>query len=127
VNGWEPVIFFTVHGQPLPKARPKFRGGQGAYTPKATVVAERNVLAAFEIAYPDWEPLPRDARLRIDADFYRATRHGVDTDNLLKLVTDALNKRAFVDDEQLIEVRGRRVYGAGDNARTEVRIYRALT
>lgn len=117
---------FTVHGQPLPKARPKFKGGQGGYTPKATVTAEKNVRAAFEIAYPGWQPIAKDVRLRIDADFYRATAHHVDTDNLLKLVTDALNRVAFADDEQFTEVRARRVYGVGaDHARTHVRIYRA--
>lgn len=127
MTGWERVAAFTVHGQPLPKARPKFKGGQGGYTPKATRIAEGNVRAAFEIAYPDWTPIPRDVRLRFDGDFYRRTAHHVDTDNLVKLVTDALNRRAFVDDEQIEEIRGRRVYGAGDQARTEVRIYRRVS
>lgn len=55
--------------------------------------------------------------------FYRRTARKVDVDNLVKLPTDALNNLAFVDDEQIEEIHAKRVYGAGDNARTIIRIY----
>lgn len=79
------------------------------------------VLAAFRAAYPDAEPLT--GRLLVEARFYRATRRGVDADNLAKLAMDALNGVAFVDDEQIEKFIVERHYGAGDRARTEVRIY----
>lgn len=122
---WVPVIEFTVHGEPIPKSRPRAKAGQRPFTPQRVKTGEANVRAAFEIAYPGFEPLPRDVRLRIDVTFHRSTRHGVDTDNLLKLVTDALNRVAFADDEQISNVHAYRVYGAGADARTEVRISRA--
>ncbi|MFB3980352.1 RusA family crossover junction endodeoxyribonuclease [Microbacterium proteolyticum] len=123
---WEAVAEFTVHGEPIPKSRPRAKAGQQPYTPKRVVIGERNVRGAFELAYPDWQPIPRDVRLRVDVTFYRSTRHGVDVDNLLKLVTDALNRVAFADDEQISNIHAYRVYGAGADARTEVRISRAV-
>jgi Holliday junction resolvase RusA-like endonuclease len=122
---WEIVAEFTVHGEPIPKSRPRAKAGQRPFTPQRVVVGEKNVRGAFEVAYPDWEVIPRDVRLRVDVTFYRSTRHGVDTDNLLKLVTDALNRVAFADDEQISNIHAYRLYGAGADARTEVRISRA--
>lgn len=125
MSAWEPVIEFTVHGEPLPKSRPRAKEGQRPFTPKRVKDAEANVRAAFQVAYPGWVALPKDERLRIDVTFYRETRRGTDVDNLLKLVTDALNQVAFADDEQISNVHAYRVYGAGTDARTEVRISRA--
>ena len=121
--GVEPVVSFVVPGDPKPKGRPRFAKGR-AYTPEATRSAEQRVLAAFNLAYPEWTPLAPAVRLRADVLFYRSTRRRVDSDNLLKLVTDALNGRLFVDDEQLDDVRARRYYGAGDEACTVARFYR---
>lgn len=121
---WEVAAEFTVHGEPIPKARPRAKAGQRPFTPKRVVIGEKNVRSAFQIAYPDWTPMPKDVRLRVDVSFYRATRHLVDVDNLLKVVTDALNKVAFADDEQIEQVHAYRIYGAADAARTEVRISR---
>jgi crossover junction endodeoxyribonuclease RusA len=110
---------FTVYGNPKPKQRP--RHGQGrTFTPKATVIAEDAVRAAYRAAYP--LAVPTIENIRLEADFYRATGHHVDGDNLYKLVTDALNKVAYVDDTQITEGEFRRFYGAGDNARTVIRI-----
>lgn len=120
--GWEIAAEFVVHGEPIPKSRPRAKAGQRPFTPKRVVVGEANVRGAFEVAYPDWEIIPRGVRLRVDVTFYRSTRHGVDTDNLLKLVTDALNRVAFADDEQISNIHAYRLYGAGADARTEVRI-----
>lgn len=110
---------FTVYGNPKPKQRP--RHGQGrTFTPEETVAAEARVRDAFKTAYPLFEPTIKT--VAFEADFYRATRHSCDTDNLLKLCTDALNGIAFSDDRLIADLRGRRFYGAGDNARTVIRI-----
>lgn len=115
-----PVLAFQVFGEPVPKGRPRSKAGQPAYTPKRTRDAEKRVRDAFIASHPGFVPLT--GRLAVQAVFYRATARHVDTDNLLKLCTDALNRVAFVDDEQIEEIRGRRIYGAGDQARTVIRI-----
>lgn len=116
----ELLTSFTVWGEPLPKQRPKFGKGR-AYTPKKTRDAETAVIDAFELACPLW--VPTLGNLKVEADFYRKGHRHADTDNLFKLLTDALNGVAYVDDEQISDAHPRRFYGAGDKARTEVRIY----
>jgi len=111
---------FTVWGEPLPKQRPRFGKGH-AYTPKKTRDAETAVLDAFHLALPLWDATTDNVRL--EADFYRKNRRAVDLDNMFKLLTDALNKVLYRDDSQICEQETRRFYGAGDKARTEVRVY----
>ncbi|WP_181158511.1 RusA family crossover junction endodeoxyribonuclease [Leucobacter massiliensis] len=117
---WVPRFAFRIGGDPLPKERPRATG-QRAFTPKRTRDAEQRVLAAFRAAYPEAEPLA--GRLLVDLKFFRRTRRGCDWDNLAKLPLDALNKVAYLDDEQIQKATVERFYGAGDEARTEVRIY----
>jgi len=116
----ELLAAFTIYGDPKPKGRPRFGKGR-AYTPQQTVDAETAVIDAFEYACPLFEPSIE--YLRVEVDFYRRTMRKVDADNLYKLTTDALNKVAYCDDEQVAEGEFKRIYGAGDKARTEVRIY----
>ena len=114
------LLSFTVPGNPIPKARPRHGKGR-SFTPKETVLAEQHVRETFRAEFPLWEPSIED--LRFEADFYRETGHHCDTDNLLKLCTDALNAVAYVDDTQISHIRGRRIYRAGAKARTEIRIF----
>lgn len=109
-------------GEPLPKERPRAapRGGR-SFTPQRTRDAEKRIRAAFAAEFPDWVPVK--GVLRLDIDFYRATRRTADRDNLEKLVSDALNGVAFVDDKQLVDGRVRRFDGCGDRARTEIRCW----
>lgn len=118
----ELLAAFTVWGEPKPKERARVGKGHG-YTPKATRDAESAVIEAFKTAHPLF--VPTVETITLEADFYRKGKRKVDADNLLKLTQDALNKVAFVDDEQICELTGRRFYGAGVRARTEVRIYLA--
>lgn len=117
---WVPRFALRIGGEPLPKERPRAAQGR-AFTPKRTRDAEKRVLDAFRAAYPDVDPLT--GRLLVDVKFYRRTRRGVDLDNLAKLCLDALNGVAYRDDEQIEKAIAERFYGAGDQARTEVRIY----
>jgi crossover junction endodeoxyribonuclease RusA len=113
---------FTIFENPIPKGRPRF-GKKRAYTPERTRAYETRVIDAFELACPLWEPIVD--YIRFDATFYRQTGHHVDTDNMLKATTDALNGVAYRNDEQIAESHTKRIYKAGDNARTVVRMYLA--
>lgn len=116
-----PVIAFAVAGEPLPKERPRARQGQAqAFTPKRTRDAEKRIRETFKVLYPEWEPL--EGELRVLCRFYRSTRRPVDTDNLLKIL-DGVNGVIWVDDKQISDLRGVRVYGAGAEARTEIAVW----
>ncbi|MFC5930868.1 RusA family crossover junction endodeoxyribonuclease [Cryobacterium melibiosiphilum] len=123
VDAGEVLMRFTIPGNPRPKERP--RQGKGrTYTPAGTVIAEQSVLAAFDAAYPNWEPVAKVIKLDLKASFYRDSHRLVDVDNLAKLIQDALNKRAFVDDSQVFDLHGHKWFTTKDRARTEVVITR---
>ena len=135
------AIHFTVFGKPVGKQRPRVMKGY-AYTPKETVEQEKNIVLLYKSIYHDFmfgihEPV------RLEVDFYleitktdrkkkkvcekqrkgliRPTKK-IDIDNGLKLVQDALNKVAYYDDSQIVEICGRKFYS--DKPRTEIRISR---
>lgn len=105
----------TVAGTPVPKARPRFshtRGGRAfAYTPKSTQDAEARIRAAWiekhgtqpaegplRLSVAFTMPIPKSRRDIKDGDPHTSRP---DTDNLLKLVQDALNGLAYKDDSQI--------------------------
>ena len=114
---------FTIPGNPRPKERPRLARGR-TYTPSGTVIAELSVLAAFNAAYPLWEPIDKTVKIDLKASFYRDSKRVVDVDNLAKLIQDALNKKAFVDDSQVFDLHGHKWFTTKDRARTEVVITR---
>lgn len=116
-----PMLSFTVFGNPKAKQRPRHSKGGHSYTPEGTRTAERTVAQAFKVAYPLHEPTIED--LRLEVTFYRETRRVVDLDNLVKLLTDSLNKIAYVDDRQIKKMTAEKVAPCGDEARTEVALY----
>jgi Holliday junction resolvase RusA-like endonuclease len=110
-----------IEGQPQGKGRPKFGGGR-AWTPKATKLAEGEVVRQWEEA---GKPrLPDGCGLRIEIMLYVVRPGGhykqngelsaeghrfptpyatkPDVDNALKLVMDALNKKAYRDDVRIV-------------------------
>jgi len=125
------TIYFTVSGKPQPKQRAKTvrlkTGASHTYTPDATVKYERRVRAAFlEVAAsnlnfgPSFPPHTGPVHLDIIAVFgipkswskrkrERAAEGGgtwcpscCDADNIAKIVSDALNGVAYVDDRQIV-------------------------
>lgn len=119
------VAYFTVDGEPASKARARWGGGKGKpYTPKSTKEAENKIGWLFRQAVGPFIPNSTDA-FGVFAAFHCATRQRRDVDNMIKLVLDALNGIAWVDDMQVSEVAGRVARGTAD-ARTEVLIYRTL-
>ena len=89
---------FDIPGEPVAKGRPRFYGYR-AVTPQHTRDAEELVRNQFHMFYPHAEPLDGDILMILM--FYKG-RHGKpDLDNLEKLVKDALNGLAYVDDQQV--------------------------
>ena len=115
-GGWE--LTFMVPGQPQPWQRAGTHGGR-RFTPRETADAEALVASYAALALRGRLPLSGPVELSLW--FYRANRVRCDLDNLEKLVKDALNKVAWLDDSQVTDVaKVKRVDPA--NPRTVVRV-----
>lgn len=114
-----PVVHFTIEGDPVSKGRPRFARGR-AYTPARTAAAEKVIALAAEPLFPQ----PLDVPVGMQMTFYCKTKRRTDGDNLAKLVSDALNGVAFVDD-YLVEESYWRVHRSveGEDPRTEITVY----
>lgn len=134
-------LVFSVGMVPVGKARHRsVIGADGkphSYSDKRMVAAEAEVRAAFRRAYPrhaahegpveisvvaSYVPAPSWAKWKRAAAIAGMWRCVVkpDWDNVGKLVTDALNKVAYVDDSQVFDARVFKQYD--DSARLLVRI-----
>jgi Holliday junction resolvase RusA-like endonuclease len=87
-----------VPGNPAPKRRPRC-GRHGAHTDARTRAAENTIAWEWKNAYPGHEPLA--GMLGVSLLFYENAKHPADVDNMAKLVLDALNGVAWVDDRQI--------------------------
>ena len=95
---------------------------EGFYTPRCTKQWQTALSRAWEkergkeIAFPEgW--------LEVEATFYFHNGHSPDPDNLLRRLLNALNERAWSDDNQVIKVTAVRVHGA-EKEGVEIRIRR---
>jgi crossover junction endodeoxyribonuclease RusA len=116
------VISFTVSGEPRSKQRPRVTR-YGTYTPKETLEAELNVLAA-------WLSLGESIfthQVIVDINFYNWTKRRRDIDNMGKLVLDALNGHAFYDDFHVVGLNLKKTFTSKAKARTEVRITEVIS
>ena len=114
-----PDFSFCVIGNPIPKGRPRLGYRRRVFTPQRTLDYER--LVAVE-AMTQGVRCVSDT-LRVEADFYRSTKHRVDLDNLIKSILDALNGIAYDDDVQIVQLEARKDYDK-KHPRAEVRIYK---
>lgn len=140
-------IAFSVPGPPRGKARPRasarvvWQGGQpiavsNVHSDPAMVRAEGDILKLFRARHPKHEPWTGPVMLRFTAIFevpaswpkklQEAARQGViyhtakpDKDNIEKLLVDALNGWAFMDDAQ---IQGGGVKRYGSPARLDVEL-----
>lgn len=98
------TVKFTVESEPIPKARPRVTR-YGTYTPQNTKLFENLVRQAYTFSRShdtdDHSMLTGALRVHITA--IRSTFHAADWDNLGKAVTDALNKLAYEDDNQIVD------------------------
>lgn len=125
----EVIAEFTIEGEPASKSRARFtkRGSKTiAYTPEKTKAAEERVAWLYRAAGGRHHGDCRDTGYGVIAVFFCAQHQRRDVDNMLKLILDGLNKLAWPDDSQVLEVTGRKAYVRDpDHARTHVLIYRA--
>jgi crossover junction endodeoxyribonuclease RusA len=91
------VISFIVLGEPVPWARARSRGSQRWNSPR---VEAQKALIAGAARIAGAKPLEDPMRLTVTA--YLSSWRRVDGDNILKLVADALNGVAYVDDAQVM-------------------------
>ena len=101
-------VAFTIEGEPRSKQRPRVARGR-AYTPKETVEA---YWAASEHLFEE--------RVVVSIDFFNGNRRRRDIDNMVKLILDALNGVAFVDDVQVVGLEAHKFQTVKERARTEV-------
>ena len=127
---------FIVAGKPMGKQRPRVTRTH-TYTPKKTVDYEKHVKAQFRLAYPKHKLLETPARMVILACMaipkatskknrskmasgeLRPTKKP-DIDNIIKIVADALNQVAYLDDKQIVSSACEKIYS--NRARVEVEI-----
>jgi len=112
---WEqPAYEQRFEWKPKTKERPRAQpGGKGrSFTPKATRDAEAAILAQYE--GPCFEG-PISVVVHLHADHFDlrifereapSKKWAGDLDNYLKLITDALNGHAYVDDKQIVTLVG---------------------
>lgn len=122
------IAEFTCEGEPVSKARARFtkRGSKTyAYTPEKTLDGERRIAWTFRSTVKHLGVNPTDTAIayRVECEFYNGTRQRRDVDNMTKLVLDGLNKVAWVDDDQVLEIEARKQYVEKADARTVVRVF----
>lgn len=114
------IRILTIPGKPLGKQRPRVLKTGVTYTPKETVNYEAVVKALYIEKYGTEKPFEGPVTMEIVALYQipksaskkrkEAMKRGVikptvrpDIDNVLKIITDALNGVAYLDDKQIIE------------------------
>lgn len=110
-------ISFSIPGPPQGKGRPRHTKSGRTYTPLETVEAERDILRMFKLAHPRHKPFLGPVMVRVTAIFpipagFNAKQRAAamageifytskpDKDNIEKLLYDALNGHAWIDDSQ---------------------------
>jgi Holliday junction resolvase RusA-like endonuclease len=122
------TVTIRIPGTPVPKGRSRSTKTGRHYTPVATVKAEEKVRLVWELHHGNrtayagpvaifvtaifeppqsWPKWKREAALA--GEWPHTARP--DLDNLIKLVKDGLNTRAFLDDSQVTNVGGCKEYG----------------
>jgi Holliday junction resolvase RusA-like endonuclease len=128
------VTTFVIPGKPFGKQRPRFSRKSGrAFTPAETVSYERTVGSIAMQHFP--APISGPVRLEVHATFKPADSWSAkkrnaslgrphvqkpDLDNLVKGVSDALNRIAFADDSQIAEVTCSKEWGECDQIAVSV-------
>lgn len=130
------MIHFTIPGEPVAKGRPRFFNNH-AVTPEKTVLYENLVKTSYinefrgirlqgqiAIEVIAYFSIPKSTSIKKYADMHRGAIRPTkkpDADNILKGISDALNKIAFDDDSQIVSAMVEKWYS--DTPRVEVNMY----
>lgn len=117
-------IAFDIPGKPFAKQRPRSTRQGRVYTPAETVSFERTVgtLAAQHCrepltgpvrvtVYAVFQPPASASKAKVAAMLGRPHMQKPDLDNCLKAILDGLNRIAFADDAQVVEIVCRKSWG----------------
>lgn len=114
-----PILRYTVHGPPVPKARPRLGRGGKVFTPERTKQYEEHAATVARAALShlrgwrtDWASYAMTVRI------FRESAVG-DCDNHVKAHCDSLNGVAYLDDCAVTEIHATMV---DDPARPRVEI-----
>lgn len=119
------VAEMVIKGEPVSKARARFTkyGSKvQTYTPEKTRTAE-DVLAVTYRKTARRPPAPAPTAFRVEMEFYNGTRQRRDVDNMVKLVLDGLNRVAWEDDNQVLQIEASKHYVTKAEAHTIIRVY----
>ena len=107
-------MMIVIPGKPTGKGRARtcrnqYTGKSVSYTPDKTANYENLVKMTFVTKYPNWKPTEQPITMTI-VPRYRKTKGNKmsmpmlkpDIDNCVKVVADALNGIAYVDDKQIV-------------------------
>lgn len=108
---------------------------KAVYTPKSTIDREKKIAQEFLKQNKEWEIDPKALKVRIEAvlnlpivnkketvgmlDGTIKPLRKPDVDNVAKLVLDALNGVAYVDDKQIVELNVIKKYGNLESKKTK--------
>lgn len=132
-------VTFTLHMQPVPKARPRFTKTGRTYTPKTTAeyehlvadtyracakiagaeITDRPVLLSIVARYA----IPQSARRKRLPDKLHSgdpCTARPDIDNIVKAVLDGLNGVAYKDDAQVYGLYSQKVYAESSSVTVSV-------
>lgn len=138
------VFIFSVPGEPKGKGRTRHTRSVHTYTPADTAAYEQLVRMSFKGKYPQAVPFEKDAPLRVcinawfgiprsasktkrelmEKGYVKPTKKP-DTDNIAKIVMDALNGLAYHDDAQVTELTIKKGYAHYDKPCVDVLITEA--
>lgn len=119
------IVELRLDGEPVPKGRPRVGRNGNVYTPDATAAAELAIGWRVRERYTGLAPtaLPVGLAVAFRSRGSRGKRRGrADLDNLVKLVKDALNGIAWVDDSQVEELHATLARDSPDPG-TDIRVY----
>jgi Holliday junction resolvase RusA-like endonuclease len=116
------VIKFVINARPQPKERPYLIRGNKRRTPPRTVNFELLVKCEFRAQHPFHEILTGPVGMSVDIQFQRpkTVKKGYwhtgpgDADNIIKAISDGLNRAAWVDDRQVADLRSIKHWGDSD-------------
>jgi Holliday junction resolvase RusA-like endonuclease len=126
------MISLTIPGNPVGKQRARVTRQGHAFTPAKTVNYEALVKQTFAAKYPNIMPISGPARITLSIfimpskETQRKSKKGTklyptikpDASNVLKIIEDALNGLAYVDDKQIVWVEVIKAYS--EKPRVEV-------